>query len=620
VSFVLNSFQSDCTIPVVYTAPASAGSTPALLVNANGLPQTGYADAEGQATFFQASAAPANAAGYNVNVVSVNAAASTFVGTINSASAPTPGGTYTFNYGPSGSGFFYSDGTPLTAAQFGSYLSGSNAGQVQPNTATVVPVAGDQIRIFGYAPGVATAYQFDTTVLPANIGLGEPAALGSGDVPNAPTNVAASYNGAAYTTGGVSYPGVVATWTPPVNPDVSGSQAFTAPVANYKVYRSTVTNGTPGASTLVGTVAVVPGGTTPNNGTALPGTTSVSSPEFIDTSGIAGQSYVYYVTATSSGTGVPTPQTPETSPFSSGSTAVTAGTGASTPVIQAVDIVPSTGNVSVLSTFTFPAGTGLAYVTYNEPVSCLPNAGSDFSYSNSGGTPAGARPIQGNNCSVAPPGDYNGSTTNNAAKTLVVNFEPVTATTVGGVTTYAANNVSAPTTGDTFTYTAPATATPSNAVYVTGTVVNPVFAATQTVTDNGQTNTAGQTPVNPLSSGATGFTPLPYISSSTGSTTVTETFTYTNGPVTCDNTALAAGQFVDTSTGTAGTAIVCTGGAGATTVAVTFGAVVVGLGDTITYTQSTATHRIIAAAAAPAPGSNAVSPQTVAAGWFTNSL
>ena len=493
VSFVLNSFQTDCTIPIVYTAPASAGSTPALLVNANGLPQTGYAAAEGQATHFLASAAPASINGYNVNVVSVDAAASTFVGTVNSRSLNGAGGTYTFNYGPSGSTFYYTDGTPMTAAQFGSYLSGSNAGQVQPNTATPAPVPGDQVIIGGYAPGVATYYVFDTVAAAANPGLGEPAALGSGDVPNAPSNGAASYNGAAFTTGGISQPGVVVTWTPPVNPDVSGSEAVnngTTPYtgnAVYTVWRSTVTNGTAGASTQVGTVTVIPTGT-PNNGTAAPSTTSVSSPEFIDQTAPAGASVVYYVTATAAtgnnGGG-------KTGPFSSASTATTAGTGLSTPAITAVTIVPGLAPSGSASA-TFPANTGEAFVTYQEPVTCLSAAGGDFSYSNSGGTP---HPVAGASCSQAPAGNYNEGTSNEA-KTLLIVFAPVTTTVVANVATYTGSNVVAPANGDAFTYTAPTTPTTANAVYA-GTVSSPIYAATQTVSDNGQTNT-GTTISNPL--------------------------------------------------------------------------------------------------------------------------
>src|ERR1035437_2412193 len=492
VSFVLNSFTTDCTIPVVYTAPASAGSTPALLVNANGLPQTGYADAEGQATYFQAPAAPATAGQYTVQVVSVNPTANTFSGLVINGAAT--GKIYSFTYGVSGSSYFYTDGLPLTEASFASYLSAGNQGQDQPNTTTVVPVAGDEITIgagTGYAPGTPASFNYDA----ATASLIPPAngycPNGAGDVPNAPSNGAASYNGAAFTVGGISQPGVVVTWTPPVNPDVSGSEAggaYAVGNAVYTVWRSTVTNGTAGASTAVGTVTVISTGT-PNNGTAAPSTTSKSSPEFIDQTAPAGASVVYYVTATAAtganGGG-------QTGPFSSASTATTAGTGVSAPKLDSVVIT-----ASVAGTGAFNPTTGLyattqgtpatAVITYNEVVNALPATAADFTYSNSGGT----GPVKGT------------SVSGTGTATITVTLAQLSKSGSGSSATYSPNVVVLPGTGDTFAYAVPTPQTTADAVFA-GSVSSPQYEAAQTVTDNGNPTATSSTgtatnPSNPLS-------------------------------------------------------------------------------------------------------------------------
>jgi hypothetical protein len=492
VSFVLNSFTTDCTIPMVYTAPASAGSAPALLVNANGTTQTGYAAGEGQATYFQAPAAPATAGQYTVQVVSVNPTAKTFSGLVITGAAW--GNVYSFTYGTSGSTYFYTNSLPLTEASFASYLSAGNQGQDQPNTTTVVPVAGDEITIgagTGYAPGTPASFMYDATT--ASV-FNPVYPSGAGDVPNAPSNGAASYNGAAFTVGGISQPGVVVTWTPPVNPDVSGAEAvapggggYSPNNASYTVYRSTVTNGTAGASTAVGTVTVRSTGT-PNNGTAAPSTTSVSSPEFIDQTAPAGASVVYYVTATAA-----VPGGGQTGPFSSASAATTAGTGLSAPTIDSVVITASTcSGPDCGANATAPPGTGgaatagSASITYDEAVTCAAPAAADFTYSN-GLSSTSSYGIKGASCAQG-----------GNSSTLVITFPLDTTVFTGGNTYYTYKDVAAPNTGDSFGYAPPATNTPTFAVYA-GLSTSPIYEGAQTVTDNGVAPNGSLTsPSNPL--------------------------------------------------------------------------------------------------------------------------
>ena len=237
----------------------------------------------------------------------------------------------------------------------------------------------------------------------------------------------------------------------------------------------------------------------------------------------------YYVTATAA-TG--TEGGGQTGPFSAASNTVSTGT-ISAPTMEAVTILPGVASPSSVTAPTttppaFASGSGEAVVTYSEPVTCLSTAGSDFSYSNSGGTPS---PIAGVSCSPAPSGDYNGATSDNAADTLIIGFAPYSTTTISGTTYYEANTVAAPANGDTFTYTAPSTPTTADAVYA-GTTTSPSYAATQTLTSNGN-NTLGQPLVTGLPSNDVISTAAP--ESGTGNASGdTVTFTSSGTSVTAD--------------------------------------------------------------------------------------
>ena len=596
LSFVLNSFQGDCAVPVVYTTPTTSNTTPPLLVNANGTVQTGYAVGIGNATQWQAPAAPASSTGYTVNVDSVSPSTNTFTGTLVGA-APQP--TYSFTYGVSGSTYSYTDGTPITESAFASYLSGAEPTQVEPNTTTPVPVAGDTITTGAYASGTATSFKYNSAY--------------NGDVPSAPTSVTSTFNGAAYTSGVTSEPGVVVTWTPPVNPDVSGGAAVAAGTSGngytgnavYTIYQSTVSSaGVASTPTIAGAVTVVGSGVTPNNGvvtaTSPVPTTSESSPEFIVESPPSGETVEYYVTATAAtgtnGGGM-------TGPFSAASNTTSTGT-ISAPAMKAVTIVPGVASPSSVSAPgtppAYPAGTGEAAVTYSEAVTCLSAAGSDFSYSNSNGTP---HPIAGVSCAQAPAGEYNGATTDNSADTLIISFAPYSTTTISGTTTYTANTVAAPANGDSFTYTAPTSPTTANAVYA-GPVTSPSYAATQTLTANGN-NTPGQ----PLVSANAATFPFIETASSAAAGSSSITVTY-NEAVSCS----AAGTDGDWAGAALGGATVtgCAAGATSNQLVLALSAADSTTGA-LTYTQATPTAaNAVYAGTATAPYF-ALSPQTVTA-------
>ena len=560
VSFVVNSFQLDCEVPVIYTAPSSAGSKPALLVNANGTPQTGYAVGAGGLAFWSAPPAPATGGGYVVQVVLAPplSGASSFDGqvlgcvsaagvdgnaglsgsTVNCpagagvttfAAPSTPGSIFSFNIGTAGSTFHYTDNATLTETNFASYLSSVNTGNAQPNSSPTVNnlVQGDQVdvgfdgantaalssTVTGYTNGAAAAFAFDSAANAADT-------PGYGDIPAAPSNVAANYNGCAFTVAGACKAAVAVTWTAPTNPDVSGSEAtaaggagFSAANGSYQIWRSTDTNGKLGAASQVnsGNLTVVPGSDTADidngNGNgpqaATGGATSVSSPTFWDTSTVAGQQYVYYVTAKGASgvngenTANPFVAAGPSSPFSTGSTPVSAGAGAGAPVIDSVTInsgsVTCTGGCIASGTAT--TGTpGYALVYYNEAVSCGTSgaAGPDFAYSNSGGAPTN---VKGSTCQQGPSGT-----------SLQINF-PATfqsGTNGTGGPIFSADVIAQPGVGDTYSYTPPSTPTTQNAVFATGTASSPVYEAAQTVTDNGNptpTSNSGTTtsPSNPLS-------------------------------------------------------------------------------------------------------------------------
>jgi len=648
LTFVVNSKAFDCAVPVVYTVPSgitqTVGSTAVspLLVNANGTPQTGYAVDVGGPTLWSGPAAPATSTPYDVQVV-FNAGTS-FQGLAVCTSDATPatvcpagittGTIYSYNDGTAGDSYGYYDKTPLTATVFQSILSGPVTGYL-PNTTTAQTVPGDIVTIgsngiatTGYSGSTPANFQIQSgnafpggstasaTVAGCGVNtlcdepstvLGATYAAFAGDVPAAPTNVTATSNGCATTGGGgVCNPGVIVSWTPPTNPDVSGAEATPDAGAagnvtdaaggfqnaTYTVYRETVSGSTFGSPTRVATVSVVGStwaGTAPSNNTAVDGgITSVTSPQAVDVAPLASTSVVYFVAATPSkpsssgcttvggqaqadvpaagGTG------PCTGPASAASAQVT-GTAAAAPTMKAVTIVPGTANPgSVAAPGTppaFPAGEGEAIVTYNTGVTCLSGAGPDFSYSNTGGSP---KPITGATCAKAPAGNYNGSAVDNSANTLIVTFAPFTTTTVSGTTTYTANQVAPPANGDTFTYTAPASPTTANAVY-SGPTGSPTYASTQTVTSNGGALSSS----NALAGGY-----QPYFTASAASAAAkTITLTYSE-PVTCATVDADASDFTVSSP--TGTPIVSTGatcaGASNTKVVLSFAA----LTATNTYT------------------------------------
>jgi putative cell wall-binding protein len=554
LTFVVNSFNLDCVIPVVYTAPSSAGTTPPLLVNANGTPQTGYTVGAGGPTAWSAQNAPATPAAnpYEVSVALAPplSGTSSFDGAVVTctagvfaapgAAAPgcpagvNVGSIYSFNFGTSGSSYNYTDNTPLSMTNFATYLSGAVVGEQIPNSTTIFQPAANGgkggVNGDGVTVGTGTGY---SNGAPANFAYLP--AIG-GDVPAAATSLNGSYNGGAFTAGGLSQPGVVLTWTPPANPDVSGSQAVPGGVtlagnASYQIWRSTVSGGTTSAATQIGAVTVS-SSTTVNNGdgqvaagcnASAAACTNVTSPEFIDTTFASGQQYVYYVVpqaAGASGGGL--------GPFSAGSSTVTAGSAATAPTITAVQIVPGqalcggvacTPNQSGAGTPpTFPAGEGVAIVTYSSAVSCNASAGADFVYSNSGGANgSGSHAVTATSCASAKNGaneydtntgaygapaavcaatagacEYNGATTDNSANTLIITFPAFASTFSGGTTFYNAVNIVAPANGDTFTYTAPSSPTTSTAVFA-GTVGSPAYQASGTTTSNGTDGAADPT-------------------------------------------------------------------------------------------------------------------------------
>lgn len=545
LSFVLNSFQGDNAVPVVYTAPSSAGSAPPLLVTSAGAPQSGYEVGVGNDTAWAAPPAPSTSGGYIVSVVDAPASGgSTFTGDVlqcvNSAgnvgntglngghtkcpsgvttqNGATSGSVFTFSFGNSGSTFHYVDNSVLSQANFASYLSAGNANQTVPNSTTVQPYNGDVVdvgfndaspasttyaaSVTGYASNAPAAFAFDATSSTAG-SFG--AAHAYGDVPLAPTNASGTYNGCAYTSSSTCVPGVIVTWTPSTNPDMSGTTATTtagtAPVsAQYTVWRSLDTNGTLSAATSIGTVTVTTSSVTPgvSSGDLPGGNTPVATPELIDTSISAAAQYVYYVTATSpkstygqaSGAAYGGNQT---GAFSSGSSPVTAGAAAPAPLIKEVVITPSVaGNLVVTNgTYTLTGAVpATATITYNTPVSCLSAAGADFTYSNTGGTGA----VKGTSCQ-----DATSTSGGNPVATdqIVVTLAQVTQSGSGTTATYTQNNVVVPGNGDSFTYAVPSPQTTADAVYG-GTATSPTYEAAQTVSSTGAGAASSS---NPLGSG-----------------------------------------------------------------------------------------------------------------------
>jgi hypothetical protein len=621
LSFLVNSFQLDCVIPVVYTAPSSAGAMPALLVNADGTPATGYAVGAGGPTAWSAPSAPASAGGYEVGVVLAPplSGTGTFDGIVLPGSpSGTPGQIFSFQYANSGSTYFYTNGVPMSQTNWGADLSAGNGGQVQPNTSIAAPVAGDKIQIgtggsltfaTGYASGAPASFAYDDGAL----SVLSATAFFRGDAPNTPTSPAATFNGCAFTVATVCTPGNVVTFTAPTNPDVSGSEAvaaggggFSANDASYQIWRSVDTGGTLSAPTEVDAMlSVVPGTDTADtdNGdgqgphAATGGATSVSAPRFIDAGATAGAQYVYYVTATAAaapnGGGM-------TSPFSAATNPVTAGAGAVTPVIKDVVITASqpfsnfNGNAGG-GTFTSQGGVpATATVTYNETVNCLSAAAGDFSYSNSGGSGV----VKGASCQMPTP---------TPSKQLVIRFAQVTKSGSGGSATFSQNTVVTPGNGDTVTYTVPSPETTANSVYA-GSVGSPSYAATQTVTSNG---TAAS------SSNALGIgTGVPVMGSATVTGPNTIAITYNEPPLCPTTLANLNGDFTYSNGGAPSIPAATLCGVVGDTMTITGWTVPLVApvaGDTLNYTQNgpTAANAVHATDSITTAVDGGLSPQTL---------
>jgi hypothetical protein len=310
LTFVLNSFAPDETVPVVFLPTNGVNF---LELGANGQPTEAFG--VGGLANFQALAAPAGAYfGYVVQEVN------TAGGTFEACSFQGSSTCWTFSYvAPSGSTDTYAYDEPfppvsLTQAQFVADLSGAS-----PAFTTSPVVPGDILNITSYNSAGPSTFDY------------------SQDVPAAPTGVTAT------NSAGV---GVVVTWTAPPNQDVY----------SYTVDRSLVTNGVPGAPTAVGTVTGIQvNGQMLGTGGKPPATT------FTDTSVAAGDTYVYSVTATSDDSNGSVPG-PASAPSSSVTVPSAVVTSAPLSVSTAV------GYCSTCTPGTLQKGDALA-VTFNQPVS-----------------------------------------------------------------------------------------------------------------------------------------------------------------------------------------------------------------------------------------------------------
>jgi hypothetical protein len=244
LTFTINSFSVDGTIPVVWTGPAT--STP-LLVNANGTPQTGFEVGIGGSTTWTSLAATTG--DYYLYVQTVSPSTDTFVGCVDDDFSEC----YTFTYGVDGSFYYYDDDgagvyedAPLSETNFALYLSGATPPFVDDPV-----VQGDQIYVeYNGATNPAYWYYDD-------------------DVPAAPTAVTAT--NAAGT--------VTITWTAPSNPDV----------LCYEIERATVTSGVVGAFSDIATSSVC-GTEVDGDTTVAPLTTTTDTPP-------TGATYEYEVAA-----------------------------------------------------------------------------------------------------------------------------------------------------------------------------------------------------------------------------------------------------------------------------------------------------------------------------------
>jgi len=293
---------------------------------------------------------------------------------------------------------------------------------------------------------------------------------------------------------------------------------------------------------------------------------------------VAGQAT--YGVAVAGGTG------PCSGPASAASAQVT-GSSAAAPTIKNVVITPSVafssfgngasgGGGTPNGSFYSEAGVpGTATVTYNTTVNCLGAAGSDFSYSNSGGSGT----VTGTSCQQP---------TGTASNQLVITLAQVSKSGSGSTATFSQTSVVTPGNGDTFAYTVPSPQTTANSVYA-GTAGSPTYAATQSVGSNGTASSSS----NVLGTG-TGVPVIGNVQVNATGVVGTEQFIITYNEVpTCPAAALTAAQaaqFVyQVKAGAAVTPIAtATCGVVGNTMTITgLSAVLaaVGVGDTFTYTS-----------------------------------
>ncbi|MHB1504718.1 MAG: beta strand repeat-containing protein, partial [Acidimicrobiales bacterium] len=328
LTFVVNSFELDGTIPVVYTVP-TGGAANTLMVGTNGEPQSGYAFGVGGATQWIAATAPAGVYS-NYYVIGADPALSGF----EACTSPTGTGTcWSFSYANSGDTFSYpspnSTSSPygtisLSASQFGADLSGPEASSSNDNQGAVTP---DMLSSISYNPGGVSSFTYGF------------------DVPAAPTAVTA--------TAGST--GVVVSWTAPPNQDVSQDTTNTA---RYTVYRATVTSGVVGSFSELAS--------------CLPATAQVTGqpPETncTDATAVAGTTYEYAVSATAnkSGSDFAVTASQFAGPLSAASAQVTPPTAPSA-ALAPLSVSTAVGYGSGDTAGTLSTGDVLT-VTFNGPV------------------------------------------------------------------------------------------------------------------------------------------------------------------------------------------------------------------------------------------------------------
>jgi hypothetical protein len=346
ITFTLNSWVADSTVPVVFTVP-SGGTAGVLELGTNGQPATGYAFGVGGSATWTVPTSAATAGTYSDMVVSsVNNSAGTFV-----ACADATTNCYTFTDNVAGDSYIYLDpsGT-ITVATFQSYLSGgatSGSNGVMPDTAgttgagtneplTTSSALGDELNIT-YNPSSTSTFSFTNGTAASSCtgvscpSLGSPGGpAGQADVPAAPTGLGA-------TTSSTPPVGTQLSWGAPPNADATADSS-----ATYIVYAATVTSGVVGTYDVVGTMTASGTPTTASdtaNSYAVTNCATASNTCLVITSGLtAGTTYSFVVSA-ASGTGYAN-TIPAEGPGSGAIqfTPTTSGTSSATPVATATSV------------------------------------------------------------------------------------------------------------------------------------------------------------------------------------------------------------------------------------------------------------------------------------------